>query len=379
MADIQHFTAEMALLATTASIMEVSLTDIKNRIYVDMDSRQVTVKGKFGNDHDHLAKKTVLEITRYVDDVDLADHTCAIHWENGKNGGIMPVTKRDLSEDGKLLVLWELTGEFTEYSGEIVFAVHFFSVVDGNFTFHSSSDAARGRLGATFNASDHGQNNITPSEIEKYIAIMNEFSLAIDEKINGVSGGGGGGTGGVSSWNDLTDRPFYSEEGGGVEVVPEQAYEFSQSTGWFQGLFTNEAESNESALWTLTEGETYFVSWDGAIHEMICNYHINNDGDIEMWYLGNPIFATGELTEDKFSIMYWIIRNSDDSTVYLNAFICTDIDFENQIICSNSHTVSIYQGGLGETIKTLDSKYLPKEDIMQWIDAHIAEALGGEY
>ena len=185
MSDIQHLVAEMAALAST-EVMEVSLTNAEKRILVDMDTRNVSVQNKFGNQYDHLAKKNVLEITRYVGDTDLAEHTCAIHWENGANGGVIPITKWDLSEDGKILVLWEITNEFTQYSGKLVFAVHFFSVVDGSFTFHSSSDSAAGELGKTLNASDHGQNNIFPSEIEKYIALMNEFSAEIDAKIAAV-------------------------------------------------------------------------------------------------------------------------------------------------------------------------------------------------
>lgn len=33
--------------------------------------------------------------------------------------------------------------------------------------------------------------------------------------------GSGSGGGGVTSWNDLTDKPFYKEEGGKVDILPE--------------------------------------------------------------------------------------------------------------------------------------------------------------
>ena len=185
MASVQQLTADMEGLAATP-VTEVSLADATERIIVDMNSRHVTVNGRFGNQYDHLAKKKVIEITRYVEDTDLADHTCVIHWENGENGGLLPVTKRDLSEEGKILVPWEITNEFTQFDGKLAFAVHFFSVVDGAFTYHISSNPAQGELRETLNATDHSLQKFTPSEMEEYIALMNEFSLAIDAKIASV-------------------------------------------------------------------------------------------------------------------------------------------------------------------------------------------------
>lgn len=183
MASVQQLVADMEGLAATP-VTEVSLADATERIIVDMDSRHVTINSKFfGNIIDHLAKRKVFEITRYVNGVDLAEHTCVIHWENGTNGGVIPVTKRDLSEEGKILIPWEITVEFTQNKGLIVFAVHFFSIVDGAFTYHISSNPAQGELRETLNATDHSLQKITPSEMEVFIQKMLDLSAEIDEKL----------------------------------------------------------------------------------------------------------------------------------------------------------------------------------------------------
>ena len=175
----------MAALTAAAEtpVSHVDLSASTQRIKVDMDTRKITGHKEFGVIKDHLAENIIFEVKRYKGDTDLAEKHCAIHWENGKNGGVVPVTEIDLSEDGHILMRWELSDEFTQYAGSIAYALHFFSILDGGFTYHAATNAAVGTLGTTLNASAHSKNKITPSEIEVYIAKMNELSAEIDYKL----------------------------------------------------------------------------------------------------------------------------------------------------------------------------------------------------
>ena len=167
-------------------ISHVDLSASTKRIKVDMDTRKITGYKEFGVIRDHLAETVVFEVKRYKGDTDLAEKHCAIHWENGENGGVLPVTEVDLSEDGHILMRWELSDEFTQFAGDIVYALHFFSIIDGGFTYHAATNAEHGKLGTTLNASAHSRNKITPSEIEVYIAKMNALSAEIDQKIDSL-------------------------------------------------------------------------------------------------------------------------------------------------------------------------------------------------
>ena len=171
------------MVAAETPISHVDLSASTQRIKVDMDTRKITGHKEFGVIKDHLAENIIFEVKRYKGDTDLAEKDCAIHWENGENGGVLPVTEVDLSEDGLILMRWELSDEFTQYAGSIAYALHFFSILDGGFTYHAATNAAVGTLGTTLNASAHSKNKITPSEIEVYIAKMNELSAAMDEQV----------------------------------------------------------------------------------------------------------------------------------------------------------------------------------------------------
>lgn len=185
--DVRELT-EGLMKAAAADVVEVDLSEYADnqRIYVDMTARKITGNNEFGVENDHLARRKVVEVTRYLDGVDLAEKSCAIHWENGENGGILPVTNIDLSVPGKILFQWEITNEFTQNAGTIVYAVHYFSITDGNFTYHAATEAAAGRIRKTLNSAKHSQENISASEIAVYIAAMNELKNRIDSAIANI-------------------------------------------------------------------------------------------------------------------------------------------------------------------------------------------------
>ena len=180
----------MASLASAASyeVMQADLSSVTERITVDMVTRKITTDNrKFGNDHDHLAKTKVLDITRYVGDMDLATQTAVLHWENGTNGGVYALTEVDLSEDGRMLYKWPLSEEFTQNVGVITFAVHLYTIKTGVLLYHISSDPYDGKIGKTFSATSHALETTPPSQIEECIQQMKDISAAIDTQVIKVS------------------------------------------------------------------------------------------------------------------------------------------------------------------------------------------------
>lgn len=180
--ETQELIASFAL-AQEAAVTQVNLASEADRIVIDMDTRKVTIKSGFGNQEDHLAKRKVIEVTRYVSDTDLATKTAALHWENGDNGGVYALAEVDLSEPGKILYSWPISDKFTQNPGTIVFAVHLYSIVDGAFTYHISSNPQEGRVGKTLNASSHSAASMSPSQIEECIQTMHDISAAIDAQV----------------------------------------------------------------------------------------------------------------------------------------------------------------------------------------------------
>ena len=65
-----------------------------------------------------------------------------------------------------------------------------------------------------------------------------------------IIGGGTGGSGGVSSWNDLTDKPFDCLE----ELLPETAFQYDSDLGFF---FI-------PSVFDFKYGENYIVNWNGV-------------------------------------------------------------------------------------------------------------------
>ena len=176
----------MASLASAASyeVMQADLSSVTERITVDMVTRKITTdNSKFGNDHDHLAKTKVLDITRYVGDMDLATQTAVLHWENGTNGGVYALTEVDLSEDGRMLYKWPLSEEFTQNVGAITFAVHLYTIKTGVLLYHISSDPYDGKIGKTFSATSHALETTPPSQIEEFIQQMKDISAEIDATV----------------------------------------------------------------------------------------------------------------------------------------------------------------------------------------------------
>lgn len=98
----------------------------------------------------------------------------------------------------------------------------------------------------------------------------------------------GGGSGGVTSWNDLTDKPF-----GEVTTVKEVLAECQPEFVEGEGVFVLMGESD------IAVGEKYTVNWNGADYECVAVSAPNNS-----IALGNMSAMGGDNTGEPFLIAY---------------------------------------------------------------------------
>ena len=167
-----------------------------------------------------------------------------------------------------------------------------------------------------------------------------------------VEGGGGG----VTSWNDLTDKPFY-EEVSLETVVPEETY------SGFTYLSALGLYGKAGMNWfSLQEGAKYIVRWEGQDWPVTA-FKMAQQG-MEAIVLGNEKLLSGEsATPVEPFVVYQILDNNYCAICAMDA--------------ESSHTVGVFKDD--SVIKTLDAKFLPMEAIDARIEQYIEEALGGDY
>lgn len=148
--------------------------------------------------------------------------------------------------------------------------------------------------------------------------------------------------GGVTSWNDLEDKPFYTDGDGMVEILPETTIEGADDSG--DGI-------NDSLMLMLPElvsGKTYIVYWNGTEYE--CVGQEVKEGEIKGVLLGNGADMGLSGNNEPFIILY--------TSGFLEM---TGGEFNSMITFTDgttypNPTISIYSGGA--VIHKLDNKYL---------------------
>lgn len=139
-----------------------------------------------------------------------------------------------------------------------------------------------------------------------------------------------------SDWNQndstatdyIKNRPFYTGDPSDTVLVEESVVSFVEGDG---GLYVSSFPSTFKA----TFGETYNVSWDGAVYECACV----NFNDVP--FIGNlSIVGFGSDTGEPFLIG---IRNGSGITIYTKD-------------ASASHTISI--SGLSTEVTQIPDKYI---------------------
>lgn len=164
---------------------------------------------------------------------------------------------------------------------------------------------------------------------------------------------------GVSSWNGLTDRPFYEETEIEVLLAERDIDGFANDMGY--GVPSEGFNFGEGMdAFALVLGETYTVLWDGLEYTCLAqDASVIQAGAIG---LGN-CEAFGSTGNNEPFVIGWIAEGV--------TFLVMDGSD------ALKHTVGITRGTT--TIKTLDAKFLPMEAIDQRIETIINEALEGDY
>lgn len=170
------------------------------------------------------------------------------------------------------------------------------------------------------------------TEVTLQDTVTENTNVYIEEngEIKRVSASELGGAG-VSSWNDLTDKPFGEEEG--IEVLVEE-----QTISGFtlnRDTFYTVAHPLD---FPFVEGDMYVVTWDG------------NEYECQAFYDGSSFYANAIGNEN-----YINMQSGGDIP-----FTIVLLDGEVLIITEsieNSHTISIVHSG--KILHKIDQKYLP--------------------
>lgn len=144
-----------------------------------------------------------------------------------------------------------------------------------------------------------------------------------------------GGTG-VTSWNDLTDKPFGEEEGK-IVAIPETA-------GTVVANLTR--IKYDASLLDWTRDHVYFIKWDGVEYECTCS----ENGDACMEY-------TFTLPDGN------TINFVDNGAIFTNNASTT-----GGLVVGDTHTYEVYT--YGTVVKKLDEKYLPGAYVLDNTDGN---------
>lgn len=181
-----------------------------------------------------------------------------------------------------------------------------------------------------------------------------------------VEGGAGGG--GVSSWNDLTDKPFYDgsatffEWDGDTTGMESVEVTFDGESMPFFYKYSDDVYTLEQLLGsTMVMSDSYAGDVEVILRE--ANTFIS-EGAIQVNY-GSVIIVPQNLS----------IEVEDGTGVFVN--------FTKGTWVLNPFLAGNYAKSISKTeLKTLDIKFIPNElytKIDERIDAYIEEALGGDY
>ena len=157
-----------------------------------------------------------------------------------------------------------------------------------------------------------------------------------------------GGTGGVTSWNDLTDKPFYRELEESVIILQEQTFYAIDGTIDFP-------------IFSLILGETYSIRWNGALYTCVAQDATPLMG-MESVMIGNSGALMGEEgTGEPFLIL------TTDAEGGMSRGIALD----------GSTSVKIRLAGPTYVYHTLSDAYIEKNPVM--INLEPVNGADGEY
>ena len=226
------------------------------------------------------------------------------------------------------------------------------------------------------------QNKVVTQEFKAF----NEAIGDTNRRVSALESGGVGG-GGVSSWNDLTDKPFGEEADGTVKQLDNKYLEpfegivaedllprvVSQTVLSDLGVYAISSKTTEDMFWKWNEGieGNVFVEFDGVTYECTPQRLTAMDNGMAV---GNCTAFGGVGNNEPFIALVMPETNANGvatGAYYWAVAALTDT-------APTEHTVRVFQP-LGEPKYMLKESCLPFNAIAAYIDNYIDEALGGDY
>lgn len=184
---------------------------------------------------------------------------------------------------------------------------------------------------------------------------------------------------GVSSWNDLTDKPFYTDM---ADVILLENHNIATSgSGAVQG-------STAIGKVELTYGDTYYVVFDGNEYRCVCGsfiwYNTNTAEYHTYLYLGNgSLFGTfissGRISKTLPDTGEPFMIYGEDNSIGQETIIIRENVVEESP--SDTHSVVIKKPADGSKIHTIDGRYIPsniarKKDLVSYVTKTELNAAG---
>ena len=165
--------------------------------------------------------------------------------------------------------------------------------------------------------------------------------------------------GGVSSWNDLTDKPFYVD-GGKTYMLDERTFE-GFAVGNMGIPQVDILFSEVGYAFSLAVGETYKVVWDGVEYTTIAQD-------------ASALFADGVLGLGNLAMAGLLGNNEPFAIGWSQSGVSFFVVDGSE---AAEHRVAIYQGS--DPVWKLNEESLPMEAIDARIEEYISAALEGDY
>ena len=207
-----------------------------------------------------------------------------------------------------------------------------------------------------------------------------------------LSSGEGGGSGGVSSWNDLTDKPFGENEDGTVKQLDNKYLEP------FEGITEEELLPSVTGTTELYEDLGVYAAISKTTEEMFNRWNGNGDnpitGNVFVEYDGVTYECTPQVlaaldngmavgnctayggTDNGEPFIITILPKTDENGNATGDYNWTVVALTDT--APTEHQYRVYQP-YDEPKYLLKEDHLPFDAIAAYIDNYIDEALGGDY
>lgn len=306
------------------------VTDMDVYFEIDAITRKIVAKsGKSALiQGDHNSERFSFRLPRIIDGHDMAQcNSVQVHYINvdsttkEHNADVYEVEdmRVDAESEDFIILSWLISQNATKYDGSLSFLIKFKCVNDGKVDYVWNTSVYTGI--SISNGIDNGEAVET-----EYSDILSAWEARLDALEQAES---------VTSWNDLTDKPFGDDV---IVVYGETVFTFSENDETTDLLYIPPIESDKEYI-IVCDGKEYTVSVD--IDDSMGIVYLGVDEEV-------PVYVEQFLDWDD-SVNGWVC-DGNRSNFRLRTWRVENPEY-------GDHTIGIYQLG---GVKTLDEKYIPE-------------------